>query len=162
GVPAGVDVPIGARVVVSIGKRSVTGIVVDRSEVPPAGVETAKIKPIGKVLDAEAFLPADVVALARWTAEYYAAGVGETITAVLPPKTRGERADAHKTRRVATITAAGLERPETLTPKQLAALDVIAGSAIGVSTAELAARQVGADTLARLVRHGLVAVRHER
>ena len=49
-------------------------------------------------------MPADVVALARWTAEYYAAGVGETIPAVLPPMTRGGRADAHKTTRVAAIT----------------------------------------------------------
>ena len=55
-------------------------------------------------------MPADVVALARWTAEYYAAGAGEAITAVLPPKARGARADAHKTLRVASITAAGLER----------------------------------------------------
>ena len=39
-----------------------------------------------------------------WTAEYYAAGVGETIPAVLPPKTRGARADAHKTVRIASIT----------------------------------------------------------
>ena len=61
------------------------------------------------MLDAEPFIPPDVVALAQWTAEYYAAGAGETITAVLPPKTRGERADAHKTSRVAAITVAGLE-----------------------------------------------------
>ena len=64
------------------------------------------------MLDADAFVPPDVVALARWTAEYYAAGVGETIPAVLPPKARGGRADAHKTTRVAAITAAGLEALE--------------------------------------------------
>jgi primosomal protein N' (replication factor Y) len=139
----------------------VTGIIVE-SGVGADGVDQSAIKPIRQLLDAEPFVPAEVVDLARWTAEYYAAGAGEAITAVLPPKTRGERADAHKTRRVATITAAGLERPDTLTPKQLAALDLIAGSATGVSTAVLAAQQVGPDTIARLVRHGLVAVRHDR
>ncbi len=78
------------------------------------GVRTPRtIKPIREVLDDEAFLPADVVALARWTAEYYAAGPGDAITAVLPPKTRGERADAHKTVRVASITAAGLDGDRT-------------------------------------------------
>jgi primosomal protein N' (replication factor Y) len=66
------------------------------------------VKPIRDVLDDEAFVPADVIALAAWTAEYYAAGVGETLTAVLPPKARGSRVDAHKTLRVAAITAAGL------------------------------------------------------
>jgi primosomal protein N' len=37
------------------------------------------VKPIRQILDAQAFVPADVVALARWTANYYAAGVGDTI-----------------------------------------------------------------------------------
>ena len=55
-------------------------------------------------------MPADVVALARWTAEYYAAGAGEAITAVLPPKTRGDARRRAQDRRVAAITAAGLER----------------------------------------------------
>src|SRR5258708_32032190 len=38
-----------------------------------------------------------------------AAGVGDTIPALLPPMARGGRADAHKTTRVAAITAAGLD-----------------------------------------------------
>src|SRR6267143_4141803 len=67
------------------------------------------VKPLREVLDAEAFVPPDVIALARWTAEYYAAGVGDTIPALLPPMARGGRADAHKTTRVAAITAAGLQ-----------------------------------------------------
>ena len=65
------------------------------------------------------------------------------ITRVLPPKTRGERADAHKTRRVAAITAAGLSvlrfrrdgrrrpprdrRRESLTAQQREALELLAG-----------------------------------
>src|SRR5947209_4211658 len=119
-VPDAMPAPaVGARVVVPLGSRTVTGIVVAR-DVALAGVAASEIKSIRQVLDDDAFLPAEVVALARWTAEYYAAGPGETITAVLPPKTRGARADAHKTMRVAAITAAGLEavhaegRPEGL------------------------------------------------
>jgi primosomal protein N' (replication factor Y) (superfamily II helicase) len=97
---------IGARVVVPLGSRVVTGIVVDVGAEPGAA---QAIKPIRDILDEGAFIPADVIALARWTAEYYAAGPSEAITAVLPPKTRGARADAHKTVRVAAITAAGLD-----------------------------------------------------
>jgi primosomal protein N' (replication factor Y) len=121
-----------------------------------------EIKDIRQVLDVESFVPADVVALAQWTAEYYAAGPGESITAVLPPKARGERADAHKTRRVASITAAGMATPEGLTPKQRDALDLLAASPSGVPTPELAARGISSDTVSRLVGHGLVAVRHDR
>ena len=101
-VPDGMPTPaIGARVVVPVGSRTVTGIVVDgndgtRSDRTRREISRTDIRPIRQVLDAEPFVPPDIVALARWTAEYYAAGAGETITAVLPPKARGERADAHK------------------------------------------------------------------
>jgi len=105
-VPDGVDVPaIGARVVVPLGARVVTGIVVENEN---SEARTQTVKALREVLDREAFVPADVVALARWTAEYYAAGVGDTIPMLLPPMARGGRADAHKTTRVAAITAAGL------------------------------------------------------
>jgi primosomal protein N' (replication factor Y) len=96
-------------VIVQVGGRTVTGIVAANQAVSTAGLEPSSIRPIRRILDDRAFVPADVVELARWTSEYYAAGAGATITAVLPPHTRGERADAHKTARRAVITAAGLE-----------------------------------------------------
>src|SRR6266536_1799713 len=97
----------GARVVVPLGTRVVTGIVIERG-VRPLSAQV-EVKPLRQVLDDGAFVPEEVVALARWTAEYYAAGVGDTIPALLPPMARGARADAHKTTRVASITAAGME-----------------------------------------------------
>ena len=163
-VPDGMAAPaVGARVVVPLGSRTVTGIVVD-ADVSLAGVSEPDIKLVRQLLDEHAFVPADVVELARWTAEYYAAGTGEAITAVLPPKTRGERADAHKTLRVASITAAGLETPfhGQLTAKQREVLDVLAGAPLGVPTPQLAARGIGAGTIARLTASGLVSVRRER
>ena len=165
-VPHGVPTPpVGARVVVPLGSRIVTGIVMRGAAATSAPVRD--VKSIQQVLDSDAFVPADVVELAQWTAEYYAAGPGETITAVLPPKARGGRVDAHKTTRIAAVTAAGLEalgleeRP-TITAKQRDILEQLAATGDGISTAELAARGVAADILARLARHGLVAFRHER
>ena len=110
-----------------------------RVDADPAGraVAAPAIKPIRSVMDAHAFVPADVVALARWTAEYYAAGVGDTIPALLPPMARGGRVDAHKTTRVATITVAGTEAlaaPEALTAKQREALELLAGAPTGIAT----------------------------
>ena len=108
---------IGARVVVPLGPRVVTGIVIDVGA--PAPASNDGLKSIRQLLDEAPFVPPDVVALARWTAEYYAAGVGDTIPALLPPMARGGRADAHKTTRVAAITAAGLEALNAkLTDKQ--------------------------------------------
>ncbi|MGE5245585.1 MAG: primosomal protein N' [Betaproteobacteria bacterium] len=174
-VPASIGVPVvGARVVVPLGPRTVTGIVVEVDSETGAGVDASAVKPIRRLLDSEPFIPADVVALARWTAEYYAAGPGETITAVLPPKARGERADAHKRIRVASATAAGLDIAATgaaegaaaagrpLTSKQREALELLAGAPEGIATSGLAARGITSDIVARLVRHGLAAVRRDR
>ena len=126
------------------------------------------------MLDAEPFVPQDVVALARWTAEYYAGGAGAAITAVLPPKARGDRADAHKTLRVVSITAAGLELVGAGGPDEAAALqgrrsakqhsllEMLAGCPAGIPAPQLAAQGMAADTIARLKKHGLVTVRQDR
>jgi primosomal protein N' (replication factor Y) len=161
-VPSDLPNPVvGARVVVPLGPRSVTGIVVEASA--SAGAATsAGLKPLRRVLDSEPFIPADVVELARWTAEYYAAGAGETITAVLPPKTRGERADAHKRSRVLAITAAGMDGGDAVTPRQRELLDLLAGAPSGIASADLTRRGFSADVVTRAVRAGLVAARHDR
>ena len=69
--PEGAAMPcVGARVVVPLGTRIVTGIVVETNvEDRTTNVEprTTNVKTIREVLDATAFVPADVVALARWT-----------------------------------------------------------------------------------------------
>src|SRR5712672_69390 len=136
----------------------------DAPDTNAADAQLKDIKPIREILDAHAFVPAAVIDLARWTAEYYAAGPGDTITAVLPPKARGGRVDAHKTLRVAAITVAGIEAlaSGTLTQKQRDALTLLAAAPSGVPTPELAARGVAADAVSRLVRTGFVSVRQDR
>jgi primosomal protein N' (replication factor Y) len=178
---------VGARVVVPLGTRIVTGIVVETNVEPRATnheirttnsePRTTNVKAIRQVLEATAFVPADVVALARWTAEYYAAGVGDTIPALLPPMARGGRADAHKTTRVAAITAQGLEAVSVeveprvgpgghtgspLRGKQLEALELLAGTPTGIATPALAARGIAADAISRLVKRGYISLRHDR
>ena len=161
-VPAGSAAPpVGARVVVPLGSRSVTGIVVDLSHASDAPDGT-DIRPIKTVLDSEPFIPCEVVELAKWTAEYYAAGPGEAITAVLPPKTRGERADSHKTIRMLSLTSSGMDAELAVTSRQREVLDIIGGMTDGISSVELARRGVSADLITRLIKSGLVQVRHDR
>src|SRR6202000_194186 len=81
-----------------LGKRVVTGIVVHLQR------PTSAAKPLIDVLDADAFLPASVVALAAWVADYYAAGIGAAIATAMPPRAWIESA------RHARITSAGEAR----------------------------------------------------
>jgi primosomal protein N' (replication factor Y) len=81
--PTGWSIPApGARVLVPVGNRVMTGIVVDR---PASPTSPRTLKPIADVLDEGSFLPPAVVDLALWTAEYYACGPGETLAAAMPP-----------------------------------------------------------------------------
>jgi primosomal protein N' (replication factor Y) len=165
-VPDGVPAPPrGARVVVPLGARAVTGVVVAHGS--PAGAAGREVRPIRKVLDEDAFLPSDVIDLACWTAEYYASGVGEAIVAVLPAGSRAGRADSHKKVRLAAISDRGRDllresTASTLMERRRQALEILAQAEQGLSPGELAARGVGSGTVARLVRQGLASVRAAR
>jgi primosomal protein N' (replication factor Y) len=155
----------------------VTGIVIESEHQAPADCE---VKPLAQILDEEPFVPAEVVDLARWTAEYYASGVGDTIPMLLPPMARGGRADAHKTLRIAAITAMGLQAisgtppptegsehehetaPPGITARQREALELLAGSPDGIATPALLVRGVAGDMVSRLARRGYVSLRQAR
>ena len=147
--------PVGARVTVPIGSRRVTGIVVGGD---PRGDVAAEIKDVVAVIDREPFLPADVVELCRWVAEYYVAGIGDAMAVAMPPGARA-RASSFKTRRVAMLTAHG--QSAGLTPKQASALEAFTGATAGIPVAELRERGVTPAVLARLAARGLVSIREE-
>lgn len=157
-VPDGVPLPTrGARVVVPLGKRVVTGIVVDpEASLQAQQTSPAKIKSLLEVLDDEAFLPDDVVDLALWVAEYYACGAGDALAAAVPST------QAHKTMRIAVLTAQGHDPALTLRSRQKEAVDVLRGSPIGLPVPELKARGVSTDVLQRLAAKGLITFHHQR
>ena len=169
-VPNGVPVPpIGARVRVPLGSRTVTGCVLRHD--PPSDQAGPEIRDIVQVFDSEPFLPATVVDLCRWVAEYYMAGIGDAIGVALPPGAR-QRRSSFKMRRVVSATAHGLElasgevhrdlpggRP--LGPRQRVALEVLAEVPAGLTTAALRDRGVGVDAVTRLVARGLAVARLE-
>ena len=90
---------VGARVLVPVGTRTMTGCVLgcdpevgDRNS--DASIESrtpdserrSGIRELIDVLETEPFLPEDVVSLASWVAEYYACGPGEALAAAMPPR----------------------------------------------------------------------------
>jgi primosomal protein N' (replication factor Y) len=128
-VPDVLPVPsIGARVRVPLGSRTVTGIVVSHEPDPGSRIPDADtIKDVAEVLDRDPFLLPTVVALCRWVAEYYMAGIGDAMTTALPPGAQ-TRASGFKTQRVVSATAHGLSVVEGFRPKLEATLPAQAGS----------------------------------
>src|SRR5689334_16567943 len=72
---------VGARVLVRFGTRKVTGVVVRADATPPADVSPVELR---DVLDDEPALPAELVELCMWIADYYEAPPGEVVRAALP------------------------------------------------------------------------------
>ena len=172
--------PIGARVRVPIGSRTVIGCIVAHQASLEAGTEP---RDVAAVLDEEPFLPPAIVDLCGWVAEYYVAGVGDAIGAAMPPGSR--RSDAFRTQRVVAATADGLaalagsaarhpadvrgvgaaeptRRDIGLTPKQRGALEALAAAPAGLSAATLRGRGTTSDVVRRLAARGLVVSRDER
>ncbi len=162
--------PIGARVRVPVGTRTLTGCVVQHDALVEEGTD---VKDIAEALDREPLLPATVVDLCRWVAEYYVSGIGDALAVAMPPGSRG-RANAFKKQRVAMLSVLGSDpgdgatQPAAsphhrgLTPRQEAALAVLAGASAGLPVSALRERGVTAAVLAGLARRGLVVLRDEQ
>jgi len=172
-VPDDQPMPVaGARVVVPIGPRTLTGVVLGAA----AAADTAyTIKPIQRVVDDHAFVPPDVIRLTQWVSEYYLAGPGATLAAALPPHGLTARTDRFKTVRIAALTAAGLDVAERLAAhsaapaegprlgkRQAEALHLLKGAADGLTMPALGERGITGAALTRLKALGLVAIREQR
>ena len=146
-----IDPVVGARVLVPLGKRIVTGVVTGPTVVE---AEDDGIKMVVDVLDGEAFLPAEIVSLALWVADYYACGAGEAIGAAMPPRAWIE------SERHARITDAGharmlLERGarreilEQLASEKPLRVDTLIGEGRGTHGAVLGLERDGLLTITR-------------
>ncbi|MCB1037906.1 MAG: DEAD/DEAH box helicase family protein, partial [Acidobacteria bacterium] len=71
----------GVRVRVTVGRRRLTGVVVDLPASAPEGV---RLKELEALVDAEPLLPPDLLELARFASDYYLAPLGEVLRAILP------------------------------------------------------------------------------
>jgi len=162
--------PVGARVRVPVGARTMTGCVVRHDAVVEEGTD---VRDVAEAVDAEPLLPSPIVELCRWVADYYVAGIGDALAVAMPPGARG-RATAFKKRRTATLSALGLDaargasqnvesaHARNLTTRQSAALEILLAAPGGLPTSELRDRGVTPAVLAALAKRGLVALSDER
>ncbi len=162
----------GARVVVPLGTRAVTGIVVDPAASAPEGAELRDVK---EVLDRDAFLPPDVVDLALWVGEYYACGPGDALGIALPPAARRGEATSFRTKTIARAATPYLkvrgsedlkvggseEKLAGRTAKQRELLAVLSPIPTGLALPDLARRGFSGDVVRRAAAAGLVTLSEE-
>lgn len=84
--PAGQQVAIGQRVLVPFGPRQVIGVVLGLAASPPE--TTFTLKPLLAVLDDMPALTPEVLALARFCADYYQHPIGQVLHTALPGRFR--------------------------------------------------------------------------
>jgi primosomal protein N' len=168
------DPPAGARVLVPLGNRVLTGVVLGSRTagstdpalphsgspgsldpaLPDSGTPGSldpgsDIKDIIEVLDDKPFLPADVLQLCEWVAEYYACGIGEAVVTALPPRAR------IASERHAQITDAGQARMLTERGQRREILELLtAGTPLRVDTLNVRARAA----LTTLERDGFITL----
>lgn len=107
GIPAALrkSLRFGARVLVPFGKRSLTGYAISplAADAIESGLEVDAIRDISEIIDEEPLLTPEILELSRWTADYYAASLGEVLKASLPAGIN------QAIERVVTITESGRE-----------------------------------------------------
>ena len=148
------DPPVGARVLVPLGKRLVTGVRLgsDPAQATFDASSPQTLKSVADVLDTEPFLPPDVVALATWAADYYACGIGNAIATAMPPRAWIE------SERHARITDAGEARLLTERGARRQVLEFLSGGRVASIGALVRKTPAARLALAALQDEGLLTL----
>lgn len=77
-------VSVGARVLVPLGRREATGLVLALEETAPDLPPGSRMRTIRTVLDRRPSVPRDLIELCRWISEYYFHPLGEVLQTALP------------------------------------------------------------------------------
>lgn len=159
--PAGADpaalVP-GVRLKLPFGRRELVGVLLEIAAEPQ--VAATKLKTARTLLDTTPAIPGDMLALARWAAEYYRHPIGEVIQALLPVLLRQGRPAAvaedpawHLSPSGHAAGACALARA----PRQQGVYALLEKHPGGLSSTELAALDPGyAAALKALAKRGWV------
>ncbi|MBB1608244.1 MULTISPECIES: primosomal protein N' [unclassified Pseudomonas] len=152
----------GVRLRVPFGRREIVGVLVelaDSSQVPED-----KLRPALAVLDREPPMPAHLLELCRWTAQYYQHSLGDTLSWALPNLLRqGEPAEARVQRFWLAVPGARLDDPRLArAPRQRQALQTLQQHPHGVLHELLGQLDINKDSLDLLVEKGLATLESRR
>ena len=130
----------GSRVRVPFGRRRVVGIVTGSGERPR--VSGHRLRRIQEVLDTDPLLPAELLKLGLWAADYYHHPPGEVLTGFLPVPLRqgqpAERRPPEYWQLTETGRGTNLEALRRRAPRQAAVLERLAEAPEGLPVAALA------------------------
>lgn len=146
----------GQRVRASFGKRSLCGIVVSIST--HSDLPRERLKPVDARLDDQALLPADLLKLARWAADYYHAPVGDVLMAALPVALRQGQPLPEAGEPALSLSEEGRETdPATLKrkPRQAALLSRLQASSSAITRQQLRTDGFSLAIIRSLVHSGL-------
>ncbi|SDU29555.1 replication restart DNA helicase PriA [Pseudomonas pohangensis] len=150
------DLQPGMRLKVPFGRREIVGVLIElrnHSEVPPE-----KLKAALQLLDPHTPLPAALLKLCLWAAQYYQHSLGDTFSWALPALLRqGEPAQLRQERYWKAVTGANPDDPRLQrAPRQREALATLAQHPHGVAQQLLSQLQLSRDSLELLQAKGLV------
>ncbi len=159
--PAGVDaseLTPGVRLRVPFGRREIVGILVQI--VSETDVPRDKLKPAIALLDTTPPMPASLIELCKWTAQYYQHSLGDTFTCALPGLLRqGDPAERRVQRFWIARPEADVSDPRLVrAPRQREALKVVKQHPHGVAHELLSQLGLAKDALDTLQAKGLVDV----
>jgi len=122
----------GMRVRVPFGRRTIIGLLLEVAM--QTAIEPRKLKRALGVVDTEAVLDGDILAMVQWASDYYHHPIGEALAAALPALLRrGASPSAAPAWRL-TVEGRGIDPPELLhAPRQAAVLATLRASPAGVA-----------------------------
>lgn len=146
----------GVRVRVPFGRREMIGILVDTASA--TSVPTDKLKDALELLDQQPLLPANMMRLCLWTAQYYQHSLGDTFSWALPTLLRqGEAAEGRQQKMWLAKLPINFDSPTIArAPKQRQALKVLAQHAQGIAHERLEHFEISKDSMAALFKKELV------
>ncbi|AMO74100.1 primosomal protein N' [Pseudomonas citronellolis] len=152
----------GVRLRVPFGRREIVGVLVELSD--SSQVPEDKLRPALAVLDREPPMPAHLLELCRWTAQYYQHSLGDTLSWALPNLLRqGEPAEARVQRFWLAVPGARLDDPRLArAPRQRQALQTLQQHPHGVLHELLSQLGINKDSLDLLVEKGLATLESRR
>lgn len=144
----------GVRVRVPFGRREMVGILVETAS--STHVPADKIKDALELLDEQPLLPASIMRLCLWTAQYYQHSLGDTFSWALPTLLRqGEPAEARQQKIWLAKLPLNLEDPLlTRAPRQRDALKVLAQHTQGIAHERLEQFAISKDSASALLKKG--------
>ena len=152
------ELPVGARVRVPLGRSETIGVVI--AHALSSAIDAARLKPVRELLDATPIVDADLLALLRWTADYYHHPLGEIIFSALPAALRSGK-PALAMQQALTVTAAGrqalADQTAARAPRQRELLEALQRSGGSELAAQLYDTVAGWRTAARaLIERGWI------